>query len=133
MNHLTTEENSVKLEYYGVYGTSIIEKKELFNDPKFSLKLPLHIDNIVAAITDYVWAEDLETDEHIIKEPRTWWDHFKRDAIPTFQRWLRMPIHYTVNRVVFNRKAIYPKFRHSGHRGTDTFIIKETKAEFKEQ
>lgn len=24
--------------------------------------------------------------------PLTWWDHFKRDAIPTFTRWLRLKV-----------------------------------------
>lgn len=81
-----------------------------------NMMLRLHLD---------IWSEKLQTDEHEVTYPYTWWDHFKRDAIPTFTRWFKLKIKHQHKRIKFNRKAIFPKFNQYSHGPTAEFIIHE--------
>jgi hypothetical protein len=45
-------------------------------------------------------------DIELAPAPTTWWDHFKRDAIPTFTRWLRLTIHFRHD--VIHAATIFP-------------------------
>ena len=41
-----------------------------------------------------------------VPRPATWWDHFKRDAIPTFTRWFHLDVMYAPH--IIKAATIYP-------------------------
>lgn len=48
----------------------------------------------------------LKTDHVLPPVPATWWDHFKRDALPTFTRWFGLIVNE--RREVMRAATIYP-------------------------
>jgi len=54
----------------------------------------------------YVLTEKLAGDEFTYTFPATWWQHFKRDHLPTYARW--RPVVTTSVTVDIERKLMYP-------------------------
>lgn len=70
----------------------------------------------IALLSANVWAEQVGKEEIVVSFPYpvTWWDHFKRDAIPTLTRWLGLQVNQERERRVFQVRHMiaYPEYLH---------------------
>jgi len=96
---------------------------------KNSVDVDVHIDriarNICLRLTLDIWSDKLQDDTQSVCYPRSWWNHFKRDAIPTFTRWFTLGIRFQMIKVRFKRTAIFPKLNQYSHGPTAEFVIHE--------
>ena len=120
--------------YNGSYKTVTLEKENIridkyihiLCDSKFTIERVNHMkDLMLVRLNDYVWTEHLCTDEQVVEHPATWWDHFKRDAIPTFTKWFKLKVKMSIHKITFNRKAIYPTIKYKRDDSKMSFVIHE--------
>ena len=99
---------AVKLEKLKIGLTTIISKEMLGLDPNVDIMVDWIHHDIVTRFRTYVWSEKLQNEIQMIY-PKNIWQYFKQHYLPHWFK-ARFPVKFTNLRVVFERRAIFPKY-----------------------
>jgi hypothetical protein len=100
---------AVKLEKFRVDIKKVIsETMWLGLNPTVDIVRDLISRDLILSFNTYIWSEQLQNETQMIY-PKNIWQFFKQEYFP---QWLKnkFPVKYTNLKVVFERRAIFPKF-----------------------
>ena len=73
--------------------------------------------------TKYIWTEKICDMTQVVSYPASWWQHLKRDYLPTLCRWF--PVKEQEIAVRFKRVAHFPRFNYDTEGNRVIFVLRD--------